>query len=190
MGTRHLIRVIDEDGALKVAQYGQWDGYPEGVGTELLGVLEELGFSDRGKRHEFHLALQKTEFVGGDAIDIINQGLEDLQGDLKEIVPAMSRDTSEEVLKIIAGLAPCGDERLAKTPTGELWLQNENEFGQDGTFCEWLYEVNLQEDKLHVRHNDKGDVIASFELGRLPDPHSFVAMINGIVEARHAEEND
>ena len=35
MGTRHLIGVI-KDGAYRVAQYGQWDGYPEGVGAELL----------------------------------------------------------------------------------------------------------------------------------------------------------
>ena len=29
MGTRHLI-AVQLDGEYKIAQYGQWDGYPEG----------------------------------------------------------------------------------------------------------------------------------------------------------------
>lgn len=36
MGTRHLIAVIDRKGTLKVAQYGQWDGYPSGQGVDVL----------------------------------------------------------------------------------------------------------------------------------------------------------
>jgi hypothetical protein len=38
MGTRNLTRVIC-DGKTKVAQYGQWDGYPEGQGKTVLNFL-------------------------------------------------------------------------------------------------------------------------------------------------------
>jgi len=32
MGTRHLSMAYNKGGEVKVAQYGQWDGYPEGQG--------------------------------------------------------------------------------------------------------------------------------------------------------------
>lgn len=188
MGTRHLIRVIDESGTVKVAQYGQWDGYPDGVGVELLGVLRQLGFDDKAKRHEFNQALGNTVFINEHDIEAINLIIDKTETPLKDIVPALSRDTSADVLLIIAGLAPCGDEKAARDPVGCLRLKDEDVFGQDSTFCAWLYEVNLQEDKLHVRHNDKEDVLASFDLGNLPDDNSFTTMVYAIAEARRAEE--
>ena len=39
MGTRGLTKVIDKDGITKVAQYGQWDHYPEGQGVKILYCL-------------------------------------------------------------------------------------------------------------------------------------------------------
>lgn len=39
MGTRHSQTVIDKDGNLKLRQYGQWDGYPEGQGLDILKFL-------------------------------------------------------------------------------------------------------------------------------------------------------
>lgn len=38
MGTRHLI-AAKVDGEYKLAQYGQWDGYPEGQGVAVLDFL-------------------------------------------------------------------------------------------------------------------------------------------------------
>ena len=38
MGTRHLI-AAKIDGVYKLAQYGQWDGYPEGQGVAVLDFL-------------------------------------------------------------------------------------------------------------------------------------------------------
>ncbi len=39
MGTRNLTLVKDKEGKTKVAQYGQWDGYPEGQGTTILNFI-------------------------------------------------------------------------------------------------------------------------------------------------------
>jgi hypothetical protein len=39
MGTRHLQTVIDKKGKLRISQYGQWDGYPSGQGTDILNYL-------------------------------------------------------------------------------------------------------------------------------------------------------
>lgn len=41
MGTRHLICVSHND-QCKVAQYGQWDGYPAGQGVNILAFLREM----------------------------------------------------------------------------------------------------------------------------------------------------
>lgn len=41
MGTRNLTAVY-LDGQYKVAQYGQWDGYPEGQGITVLTFLLSL----------------------------------------------------------------------------------------------------------------------------------------------------
>ena len=41
MGTRSVIKII-KDKKIKVAQYCQWDGYPEGVGLDLLKGLRDI----------------------------------------------------------------------------------------------------------------------------------------------------
>ena len=40
MGTRHLQIVINKNGVRKVSQYGQWDGYPQGQGVDILNFLK------------------------------------------------------------------------------------------------------------------------------------------------------
>lgn len=41
MGTRNLTMVIDRKGEIKVAQYGQWDGYPSGQGATILEFAKD-----------------------------------------------------------------------------------------------------------------------------------------------------
>ena len=41
MGTRHLI-AVQLDGEYKIAQYGQWDGYPDGKGIDVLHFLTDI----------------------------------------------------------------------------------------------------------------------------------------------------
>lgn len=41
MGTRNLT-IVHSNGEYKVAQYGQWDGYPEGLGVQLLKYLKGI----------------------------------------------------------------------------------------------------------------------------------------------------
>ena len=48
MGTRNLTAVMI-DGEYKVAQYGQWDGYPSGQGLTCLHFLRETMDEDKFK---------------------------------------------------------------------------------------------------------------------------------------------
>ena len=41
MGTRNLTKVIDKEGNIRVAQYGQFDGYPSGQGANIVGFINE-----------------------------------------------------------------------------------------------------------------------------------------------------
>lgn len=57
MGTRNLTCVV-LDGEYKVAQYGQWDGYPEGQGRTILEFL-----SQEGAQEQLKLALKRCRFL-------------------------------------------------------------------------------------------------------------------------------
>ena len=49
MGTRHHQVVITKSGEMKISQYGQWDGYPDGQGKDILTFLKS---ADLEKYHE------------------------------------------------------------------------------------------------------------------------------------------
>lgn len=57
MGTRNLTFVIDKEGQVKVAQYGQWDGYPSGQGATILEFAK-----DKEKMQKLESALNKIKF--------------------------------------------------------------------------------------------------------------------------------
>ena len=53
MGTRHTT-AVKQNGEYKVAQYGQWDGYPEGAGVSILSFLKKCikkGKMDTFRKH-------------------------------------------------------------------------------------------------------------------------------------------
>ena len=56
--------VINQEGEKKVAQYGQWDGYPSGVGA---GVLKFL--KDEKLFEKFKTNLSKVRFLDEEGVD-------------------------------------------------------------------------------------------------------------------------
>ena len=57
MGTRNLTMVIDQEGEVKVAQYGQWDGYPSGVGVGIVSFLKNETLFESFKKNVWHCAV-------------------------------------------------------------------------------------------------------------------------------------
>lgn len=49
MGTRHYQKVINQKGEVKIAQYGQWDGYPSGQGVKILDFLRVANLNEYQK---------------------------------------------------------------------------------------------------------------------------------------------
>ena len=125
MGTRHLI-VVQLDGEYKVAQYGQWDGHPEGKGVGVLKFLHE----DEDNFDAFKEKLRKVRFVNDDVV----QGYFDKY---EEIPVEFDRNTSAKILYLIK-----------KGEIGELF--NYIDFAKKSLMCEFVYVIDFDKNTFEV----------------------------------------
>jgi len=127
MGTRHLVAVF-KDGHYHVAQYGQWDGYPEGCGLMILRLLHRL--QEEKRELELQAALYRCHFADTEELADLD---EEFHAQMKRLDAAcqaaspsenaktcsesyaakgslthMSRDTSYQILDVL--LARTGEE--------------------------------------------------------------------------------
>ena len=140
MGTRNLTAVF-MDVKYVVAQYGQWDGYPEGQGATCLNFLrdemDESIFREQLKKIHFgdekELGDLFSEF-GGSLSGVISMQNYDL---FKKAYPELHRDTGAGILKMIQD----GKVRI---------LKNDIDFAADGLYCEWAYVIDLDKRRFEV----------------------------------------
>lgn len=146
MGTRNLTVVV-KDGEYKVAQYGQWDGYPSYSGKRILNFLKERK-SDLEDKLKFvedmtQKELEKTyeqfseHFLGSGFIDDVGASAH------AELYPELSRDTGCDILSMIADFEPSFDKPI-------LRLVNGLDFASDSLFCEWLYAIDFDKNTFEV----------------------------------------
>jgi hypothetical protein len=124
MGTRHLIAVM-VDGQYKVAQYGQWDGYPSGQGVDVLAFLRSADLA------KFADKCRATRWITAERCKVLDAELRESGKELVDVYPHLSRDTSAKVLGLIA-----------KAPDG-IELRNHIDFAGDSLMCEWAYVIDL-----------------------------------------------
>lgn len=159
MGTRGLTKVIDKNGMLKVAQYGQWDHYPEGQGINVLSILT----ADRYAVEELELALDKCRFVSEDERERIYADYNEKYPDsthmrkFGSMLPSFSRDTCSDILKVV------------RWSNAEVLLIDESDFESDDLFCEGVYTVNYHTNKFISKY----DVTVEFPLDKLPTPDEY-----------------
>jgi hypothetical protein len=163
MGTRNLTKVIDKDGITRVAQYGQWDGYPTYSGTRMLSFISEHGMLDK-----IHLSLAKCRFIDQAEIDQMYfrfqevtkwaEAREEISG-FHIVYPSLSRDTGVDILKVII----YSNEDVA--------LSDESSFEKDELFCEGVYTLNYQTREFISWFN--GDTI-TFKFDELPDEEAYL----------------
>lgn len=143
MGTRNLTCVF-KDGEYKVAQYGQWDGYPSGVGADILTFLHEWV-------NELEYELVNVEWITEAERNATWENYE-RDGDMVEMgeyekwseeYPELSRDTGGKILARIREFSP--SERKPK-----LKLENSLSFAADSLFCEWAYVVDYDKGTFEV----------------------------------------
>lgn len=138
MGTRHVTMVY-QGGAYKVAQYGQWDGYPEGQGATVLEFLRTMD------REQFLANLSKCRALSDEEVKalwvecgapadgngFVSMTIADI---FKSRHPHLSRDTGAKILQAIHD-APDG-----------LPLRLDLDFPGDSIFCEWAWVVDFDKD--------------------------------------------
>ena len=192
MGTRNLTMVI-QDHETKIANYGQWDGYPEGHGLTILSFLEEKENIEKLKallpkiRFENEQDIkEKTEFsksIGAKEgwVNIPQSELYDKK------YPLDSRNLGGAIL----------EKLLEYQNESEIVLVDSEKFAADSLFCEWAYVVDLDNNTLEVyrgfnesRLNSKDrfynlhkvhqqfypiKILKTFSLDQLPDAEKFIS---------------
>lgn len=134
MGTRNLTAVMI-DGEYKIAQYGQWDGYPSGQGATALAFLQ------RANLEKFAEKVRATKWVTEeqlrDAYEAVGVARDaqtmsmDHAAEFKKQNPQFDRDMGAEILRFVADAKP------------GVMLKNSISFAADSLFCEYAYVIDL-----------------------------------------------
>jgi hypothetical protein len=151
MGTRNLTKVVDSNGVTKVAQYGQWDGYPSGQGVTALYHAHNAGMIES--------KLDKLHFLTDSEIDNINSLLAASGQPVSEVYPTLSRDTCADILGYVAY-------------ANEVFLVDSSDFENDELFCEAVYTLDFQKKKFISTY---GGYTLEHDLDDLPTPDEYLA---------------
>ncbi len=160
MGTRHLIGVV-VDGAPKVAQYGQWDGYPDGQGLKCLMFVRELQETE-GAEKLFADACRKLTWLTDEGF---RKAWETVLGREPKERETVTLDESKAFESKFPWLhRDAGAEVLRYVYSGrDVQLRNSWGFAGDSLFCEWAYVLDLDERCLEVYRGFNQDPVPEGE---------------------------
>jgi hypothetical protein len=134
MGTRHLI-AVQIDGEYPIAQYGQWDGYPDGQGLTVLHFLrDELRRGDLIAKAKAapemtqEMRSAKLRELGHDGSDWVKDEVAEAY---YKLYPQLSRDVGGKILAMIQN----GDMGAP--------LRREIAFAGESLMCEWAWVIDL-----------------------------------------------
>ena len=152
MGTRNLTKVIDSNGVTRVAQYGQWDGYPSGQGINAL---------IQSYNHRLiESKLDNCHFLSDEEVDGHNSIIGASGKAVVDVYPTLSRDTCADILGYVA------------FSVGEIPLVDASDFESDELFCEAVYTLNFQTKEFISTY---GGHTLTHRLDELPDPKEYLA---------------
>lgn len=148
MGTRN-ITLVKSKGKIKVAQYGQWDGYPTGQGQTIADFLNsDVDLEDFAKKVD---ALE--EFTAEERNGIVNGNEQYFIGadqDWTKEYPQLNRDVGAGILELIA------NGTVKKVELDE-------KFREDGLFCEYWYEIDLDNKTVQMGGRGPADGTYTFD---------------------------
>jgi len=149
--------MVQHGGTYKVAQYGQWDGYPEGQGQTVVKFLNKVktkkALAEFTKKVAALVEISNDELqarwksAGADGSGWVGM---DVANKFKEKWPHLSRDCGAEVLNHIAN----GTAKDVSLDT---------EFTKDSLFCEWAYVIDLDAGTFEVYKGFNTEPVAETE---------------------------
>lgn len=185
MGTRNLT-IVQKNGEYKVAQYGQWDGMPNGNGLKVLGFARNL--SNLPFRNEFDEKVAAASYFTKNEIEDVYQKIrEGTILDIENEYPQLCRNMGAGVLEFVC------------TSSLGVKLGNDINFAADSLFCEWAWVIDLDnntfegykgfndsnpltpDDRFYFLRDKEKDgyhairLIAKWELNNLPSNNDFLA---------------
>jgi hypothetical protein len=157
MGTRNLTLVKNNLGETKIAQYGQWDGYPSYSGIQALEFLR-----DEYNQQLLNVKLDLVQFIGDEEVDELYKQFESTDWENKAFLnayPGLHRDSGIDILKIVANA------------TFPIKTVDNSEFANDSLFCEGIYEVDFSTNKFTSNFND---IVVAYDLNNLPTNEEYL----------------
>ena len=146
MGTRNLTAVM-VNREYKVAQYGQWDGYPEGQGIKILEFLAGTGNIEKLTDSLSRCRFWDAEGRDKEFLSEYNNNAPQWSRDPDNRTPEqkrwfqtyISRDLGGDILK-----------NITNSEDSEILLQNYIAFAGDSLSCEYAYVVDLDKGLFEV----------------------------------------
>jgi len=149
MGTRHRQAVISKRGALKIQQYGQWDGYPSGQGLDILHYLRDGDL----KKYQKNLT-QVKQITKAQTVEV------EADENWPETYLFLSRNCGAKIHEMIEeGTVPY----VLHTPEDECVK-----------WCEGFYTIDF---KKGIFLSEYRDVSKEFPLDNLPTDDEYLAVM-------------
>ena len=149
MGTRHKQTVINKAGEIKVAQYGQWDGYPSGQGVEILRYLRSANLEEYQKNLD-SIPLATTEQL--EEIDEVENW--------PELYPYLSRD--------------CGSNIHQMIENGEVEFVKHIDEWEANNWCDGFYTIDFSKNEFT---SEFYDLKSTFKLDNLPTEEEYLEIM-------------
>lgn len=145
MGTRNLTMVVS-NGKTRVAQYGQWDGYPEGQGKTILATLKRIDAG--GEWGKFKTKIDNLKWITKKQSKEI-----DADKNWETKYPYLSRDCGGGIIEAIHFGKMTVNEGYGnkkEIKVNVVGLTNGEDFANDSLFCEWAYVIDLDKNSFEV----------------------------------------
>lgn len=169
MGTRNLTMVIDQEGNKKVAQYGQFDGYPSGVGIDVFNFIKNKDLFEK-----FKLNLPKVRFLESE-----NRDKEFLDSYNNNVNSRPVKTTDEQkkwfdsycdrelAAKVLVNIATSDDDEI-------ILLDRESAATSSCETIEYCYLINLKENTLGVSRYSDLKPYKTYNLNELPSAETYI----------------
>lgn len=175
MGTRNLTCVV-LNGEYRIAQYGQWDGYPSGQGATALEFLHSTSlvkFIERVKacRYATNEEIEQAyKAAGADGSGFVSGAIVEK---FQQHFPLINRDHGAEILALV------------RDSTGEVVLNNQLSFASDSLFCEYAYVIDLDKMTFEVYHGFNKEPHTGERFSDLPRPERPGGGVNEYHAVKH-----